>query len=81
MGGLGRRSSRLGRGVYGEGWFWRIGVLGGVFLLSGLVFEFKSTGAGVRPKFGGFAFGSASLEREHVGLHMWETWRKKGAVV
>jgi hypothetical protein len=27
-------------------------VLGGVFLLSGLVFEFKSTGAGVRPKFG-----------------------------
>jgi hypothetical protein len=48
-------------------------VLGGVFLLSGLVFEFKSTGAGVRPKFGGFAFGLASLEREHVGLHMWKT--------
>jgi hypothetical protein len=56
-------------------------VLGGVFLLNGLVFEFKSTRAGVRPKLGGFAFGSASLEREHVGLDMWKTWRKKEVVV
>ena len=78
MGGLGRRSSRLGRGVYGGDWFWRIGVLGGAFLLNGLVFEFKSTRSGVLPKLGGFAFCSASLEREHVGLDMWKAWRKKG---
>jgi hypothetical protein len=52
-------------------------VLGGVFLLNGLVFEFKSLRAGVRPKLGGFAFGSASLERQHVGLDMWKPWRKK----
>ena len=56
-------------------------MLGGVFLLNGLVFEFKSTRAGVRPKLGAFAFGSASLEREHVGLDMRKPWRKKWAVV
>jgi hypothetical protein len=35
MAASGRRSSRWARGAFGEGWCWRIGVLGGVFLRNG----------------------------------------------
>ena len=39
MAARGRRLLRLGRGAFGGGWCWRIGVRGGVFLGSGSVFS------------------------------------------
>lgn len=41
---FGKLSSRLGSEERGEDWFWRIGVLGGVFLGSGNVYNNVSVG-------------------------------------